>query len=110
MTKTAKELGINRSTLYDKLEKLKDDARAGSRWVEEWSTVVEKECKILGLYRLDKNLVAADFGGDITQEQKDAAVEAVIAQLFKKVENAPVIKKLPDPAEMTIDAEFSSTD
>lgn len=56
-------------------------AIAGSRWVEEWTKLIEKECKILGVYAPDRALHAhAHIHADekMTKERRDAVVEAIL--------------------------------
>jgi len=62
----------------DKLD-LCRGAVAGSRWVEEWSKLFEKEAKILGVYSPDKSVVGhVNLDEMINKEQRDAALNALI--------------------------------
>ena len=52
-------------------------ATAGTRWIEEWTKLIEKEAKILGIYSPDKKIVA-HIDTSFTKEQRDAAVKAAL--------------------------------
>lgn len=54
-------------------------ATAGTRWVEEWTKLFEKEAKILGVYTPDRSIVGhVDLDNMISKEQRDAAMDAII--------------------------------
>jgi len=54
-------------------------ATSGSRWVEEWTKLFEKEAKILGIYSAEKSIHAHVNLDDIVgKEQRDAAINALI--------------------------------
>jgi len=62
----------------DKLE-LCRGATSGTRWVEEWTKLFEKEAKILGVYSADRTIVGhVDLDKIITKEQRDASLDALI--------------------------------
>jgi len=50
----------------------------GTRWLEEWTKLVEKECKILGIYSPDKRIIAHIDTGKFSKEERDAAVRAAL--------------------------------
>jgi predicted DNA-binding transcriptional regulator YafY len=52
-------------------------AMAGTRWIEEWTKLIEKEAKILGIYSPDRKIVA-HIDTSFTKEQRDAAVKAAL--------------------------------
>jgi len=53
-------------------------ATAGTRWIEEWTKLVEKECKILGIYSPDRKIIAHIDTAKFTKEEKDAAIKAAL--------------------------------
>lgn len=54
-------------------------ATSGSRWVEEWTKLFEKEAKILGIYSPDRSVVGhVNLDETIGKEQRDAALKALI--------------------------------
>lgn len=54
-------------------------ATSGSRWIEEWTKLFEKEAKILGIYSPDRSVVGhVDLDNIINKEQRDAALQALI--------------------------------
>jgi hypothetical protein len=54
-------------------------ATSGTRWVEEWTKLFEKEAKILGIYSPDKTVHAhINLEDVISKEQKDAAIRGLI--------------------------------
>lgn len=53
-------------------------ATAGTRWIEEWTKLVEKECKILGIYSPDRKIVAHIDTAKFSKEEKDKAVKAAL--------------------------------
>jgi len=50
---------------------------AGTRWIEEWTKLIEKEAKILGIYSPDRKIIA-HIDTSFTKEQRDAAVKAAL--------------------------------
>lgn len=54
------------------------DPSKGTRWIEEWTKLLEKECKILGIYSPDRKIVAHIDSGRFTKEEKDAAIKAAL--------------------------------
>jgi hypothetical protein len=58
--------------------------------MEEWTKLVEKECKILGIYAPDRQMVAhLDATKDFSKEQRDAAVNAVLFGSKKIIDVTP---------------------
>lgn len=56
-------------------------ATSGSRWIEEWTKLFEKEAKILGIYSAEKSIHAHVNLDDIVgKEQRDAAIDALIGK------------------------------
>lgn len=53
-------------------------ATSGTRWIEEWTKLTEKECKILGIYSPDRKIVAHIDSDVFTKEQIDSAVRAAL--------------------------------
>jgi len=85
-------LSLNRmmKACIDKFE-LCRGATSGSRWIEEWTKLFEKEAKILGVYSAEKSIHAHVNLDDIVgKEQRDAAINALI----RKQEN--IIDITPD--------------
>lgn len=59
--------------------KLCRGATSGTRWIEEWTKLFEKEAKILGIYSPDKTVHAhINLEDVISKEQKDAAIRGLI--------------------------------
>jgi hypothetical protein len=106
---TLDDMLIQRKRVLNEIQKMKRrcirnlnkyvDKTKGSRWVEEWSTCVEKECKILGLYAPERIFIGAALGGEITPQQKDAAVDAVVRLIMNNAETG-TIPQLPAPDEV----------
>jgi DNA-binding CsgD family transcriptional regulator len=69
-------------------------AHQGSRWMQEWSTLIEKECKILGIFTPEKILEAARVNDDtkLSKHERDAAVRAVMENDIIDVSNGLVPK------------------
>lgn len=58
-------------------------AQAGTRWVEEWTKLTEKECKILGIYAPKRAMamVAHVSGSEkelLSKERRDAVIDAIV--------------------------------
>ena len=54
-------------------------ATSGTRWVEEWTKLFEKEAKIVGVYSPDRSVIGhVDLTNIIGKEQRDAALNALI--------------------------------
>ena len=54
-------------------------ATSGSRWIEEWTKLFEKEAKILGVYAAEKTVHAhVNVADVISKEQRDASIRALI--------------------------------
>jgi len=72
-------LGLNRmmKACEDKFE-LCRGATSGSRWVEEWTKLFEKEAKILGIYSAERTVVGHVDLQVISKEQRDASIDALI--------------------------------
>lgn len=62
-----------------RLEALKKDPRAGSRWLEERRKIIERRCKILGIDAPKQLDISVEIGE--TKEQRDAAVKAAQAAM-----------------------------
>lgn len=92
------EIQVMKRKCVRSLKKYTDKTK-GTRWVEEWSTLVEKECKILGLYAPERIFVGASLGGEITPDQKDAAVDAVVSVIMENMKDSG-IAQLPSPDEV----------
>ncbi len=61
-------------------------ATSGSRWIEEWTKLFEKEAKILGIYSPDKSIIGhVALDGIIDKEQRDAAINALILGQKKNI-------------------------
>jgi transposase len=115
---TMDDFMVQRKRVLNEIQKMKrkcmrsldkfTDKTKGSRWVEEWSTLVEKECKILGLYAPERIFVGAALGGEISPEQKDAAVDAVVRVIMNSMEKGNV-PQLPAPNEV-IDVRSGSSE
>lgn len=75
------------------LNKLKGQPTKGARWIEEYTKLIEKEAKILGLYAPELRLLAIKkVDGDILDKHnRDAAIDAA---LFG-VDSGDVIDILP---------------
>lgn len=63
-----------------KLKSLAKQPTAGARWVEEFTKLVEKESKILGLYAPEMRVLAiADLTKDVIGPvERDAAIDAIM--------------------------------
>jgi hypothetical protein len=84
-----REVSKNKTRCMTKLSKCRG-ATAGTRWMEEWTKLVEKECKILGIYAPDRQMVAhLDATKDFSKEQRDAAVNAVLFGSKKIIDVTP---------------------
>ena len=60
----------------DRLRRLHSNAHQGSRWMEEWQKLIDKEAKILGLYAPDKLMIRDEQTFD--KKQEDASIDALM--------------------------------
>jgi hypothetical protein len=74
---------LNLSRMMNSCEKKFNKCRgatSGSRWVEEWAKLFEKEAKIVGVYAAEKTVHAHINVADIlSKEQRDASIRALIS-------------------------------
>jgi hypothetical protein len=94
-----------------RLEALKKDPRAGSRWLEERRKIIDRRCKILGLDAPKQFDINVEIGE--TKEQRDAAVKAAQAMLDDSdiIDVVPEITQIEhNPGEQFDTEEYSSKD
>jgi len=77
-----KEISSMKSACKTKLSRCRG-AQAGTRWVEEWTKLTEKECKILGIYAPKRAMaMIAHVGGEegklLSKERRDAVIDAIV--------------------------------
>ncbi|RLC33763.1 hypothetical protein DRH14_04325 [Candidatus Shapirobacteria bacterium] len=79
-----KELEIKKNMCNRRLKALESSPHQGSRWLEEWARLVDKEIKILGLNSPDRLMV--DDLRDFSKKDVDAAVTAVLDSIVDDVD------------------------
>ena len=72
------EISEKKRLCSERLASFSNSPTKGSRWLEEWTKLIEKECKILGIYSPDKRIVAHIDTANFSKEEKDAAVKAAL--------------------------------
>lgn len=76
-----KEISNMKSECRTKLRRCRG-AQAGTRWVEEWTKLTEKECKILGIYAPKRAMAMVAHVGDggelLSKERRDAVIDAML--------------------------------
>ena len=78
-----------------RLNKLAKNPHQGSRWLEEWNKLLEKECKILGVYAPDRLLIKEESQFDKVSE--DAAIDAFALSLGSDIiDITPMIEHKDD--------------
>jgi predicted transcriptional regulator len=89
-----------------RLEALKKDPRAGSRWLEERRKIIDRRCKILGLDAPKQFDISIDLNE--TKEQRDAAVRAAQAA----IDNSDIIDVVPETHQIEYETgeTFDSTE
>ncbi len=99
------EIHIHKKLCMERLQKLHHSPHQGSRWMEEWSKLLEKEIRILGVNAPDKMMIK--HSQELTKEQKDAATNAALGVIE---DNTAVIDITPKQIEHKNDkANDSST-
>ena len=83
-----REIEANKQKCMERMEKLKP--HQGARWMEEWTKLIEKEIKILGISSPEKLMVHQETV--IKTEEHDAAVKGVMKSLEVNANNVEVGK------------------
>jgi DNA-binding CsgD family transcriptional regulator len=101
------EIWEKKNLCMDRLNKLKP--HQGARWMEEYSKLLDKEIRVLGLYAPEKMMIK--HSQEASKEQRDAAVNAALGVV---TENPTVIdlvqKQIPEKTEEKKDDDSDSED
>lgn len=92
---TLLEIQMKKRLCEDRLKRLEKHPHQGSRWLEEWQKLVDKECRILGFYSPDRLLIKEEQQFD--KDQADAAVDAVLKSIEADNDVIDITPKLPEP-------------
>jgi DNA-binding MarR family transcriptional regulator len=90
------EIQENKELCMERLKRLANSPHQGSRWMEEWNKLVEKEARIFGLYAPDKMMIK--HSQEFSKQEKDAAVNAALGVVE---DNPTIIDLTPQIAEET---------
>jgi len=99
------EIHEKKALCEDRLQRLSKKAHQGSRWMEEWQKLLDKEARILGLYAPDRLLIKQEQTFD--KKQEDASIDAMMKAAgaamdiidLVPINNKPV-KQLPEPEKL----------
>lgn len=95
------ELHQKKAICEDRMQRLSAHPHQGSRWMEEWQKLLDKEAKILGVYSPDRLLIKDEQ--TFNKEQEDASIDAMLKSVGAQndiIDLIPVKKsspKLPAP-------------
>lgn len=70
-----REIQANKDVCMTRLQALRDPSK-GSRWMEEWGKLCEKEIRMLGVAMPERLHITKEEV--VTKEDKDAAVDAIV--------------------------------
>ena len=70
------ELHQKKAICEDRLQRLSSHPHQGSRWMEEWQKLLDKECKILGTYSPDRLIIKDEQS--FSKDQEDASIDGLI--------------------------------
>lgn len=70
------ELQSKKAVCEDRMQRLSKNPHQGSRWMEEWQKLLDKESKILGVYSPDRLLIKQSTEFD--KDQEDASIDAML--------------------------------
>jgi DNA-binding MarR family transcriptional regulator len=99
---TSEDFMIHRDRVLREIQGNKDECmrrltlcknpHQGSRWMDEWNKLVEKEIRMLGLNAPEKLMLA--IKDEFTKEERDAAVNAALAGM-DVIDITPEVKRIP---------------
>ena len=92
------EIQTRKQACLDKLDELSDSPSKGSRWQEEWTKLVTLEMKIIGLGSTQHMIISQEE--NISKDENDAVVDAVLAQSFDTIEANFTIVKPDEPKQI----------
>jgi len=78
-----REIQSNKDLCMAKLEKLKKYPERGSRWMEEWSKLVQKEIRILGVESPERLMLESTK--EFSKLEEDAAIDAALIHINESV-------------------------
>jgi hypothetical protein len=70
------EIHQKKAVCEDRMQRLASHPHQGSRWMEEWQKLLDKEAKILSIYSPDRLLIQEKE--QFSKEQEDAAIDAMM--------------------------------
>jgi DNA-binding MarR family transcriptional regulator len=92
-----REVQANKDECMRRLNACKNPAQ-GSRWMDEWNKLIEKEIRMLGLHAPEKLMLS--IKDEFSKEERDAAVNAALAGMDDVIDVLPEsIRSLPAPKE-----------
>jgi len=102
-----REIQANKEKCMRRLEALASDPSRGSRWMEEWSKLIEKEIKMLGVNMPERLHITAEEVA--SKEDQDKAVDAVIGFLDDDVIDVEAEEVVPQITHIKKDDDESSS-
>ena len=73
------EIHQKKAVCEDRMQRLSKHPHQGSRWMEEWQKLLDKESKILNIYSPDRLLI--EEKQQFSKEQEDAAIDAMMKSI-----------------------------
>ena len=78
-----REIQVNKEKCMARLKKLGGDAAKGSRWMEEWTKLLQVEIRILGIQSPEKLLLNSTK--EFSKVEEDAAIDAAMLDMDDSV-------------------------